>query len=247
MKKNHLTLALSAFLILGLSNQIHAQTEKDIDEVAVNLLDKMSDVIGDIESCTFDLVKDEDFINEDGMVERRRNHITSYFKGPDRFAIRSKGQKGNKGFWYNGETLTYYSFDENNYVVLPTPNTSMATIDSVNVTFGIRFPAADLFYPSFTDDVIEAFDRVKFAGMKRIQGQDYFHVIAENDKLIFQLWIGNDGYYLPQMYSYTIKSAQPLAVSARFDKWELGVELPDPMFEFSPPDGARMISIMAQE
>lgn len=247
MKKNHLIFALCAFLILGLSNQVHAQTEKDIDEVAVNLLDKMSDVIGDIESCTFRLVKDEDFVNDDGMIERRRSRTTAYLKGPDRFTFRSRGNKSNKGFWYNGETLTYYSFDENNYVVLPTPNTSMATIDSVHVTFGIRFPAADLFYPSFTDDVLEAFDRVKFAGMKQIDGQDYFHVIAENSKLIFQLWIGNDGFYLPQMYAYTIKGEQPRSVSAKFDLWELGVELPDPMFEFSPPDGARLISIMAQE
>ncbi|PQB06058.1 DUF2092 domain-containing protein [Aureitalea marina] len=247
MKKKHLILALSVFLIFGLSNHVHSQSDKDIDQVAVDILDKMSDVIGEIESCAFQLVKDEDFINDDGMVERRRTHTTSYFKGPDRFAIRSRGHKGNKGYWYNGETLTYYSFDENNYVVLPTPNTSMATIDSLHVTFGMRFPAADLFYPSFTDDVIDAFDRVKFAGMKQVDGKDYFHVVAENRQLIFQLWIGNDGFYMPQMYAYTIKGDQPRSVSATFKAWELGVELPNPMFEFTPPDGARLISIMAQE
>lgn len=245
MKK--ILFAFPAALILLGSVQINAQAEKDIDEVAVSLLDKMSDVIGDLESCTFKLVKDEDFINNDGMVERRRTRTTSYFKGPDRFTIRTVGNKGNKGYWYNGQTLTYYSFDENNFVVLPTPNTSIATIDSLHVTFGMRFPAADLFYPSFTDDVIEAFDRVKFAGMKQIDGNDYFHVVAENKQLIFQLWIGNDGFYLPQMFAYTIKGDQPRTVSASFEVWELGVELPDPMFEFTPPDGARLISIMAKE
>jgi hypothetical protein len=245
-KRNLSHLLVGLCLLLIFNTRAFGQ-EKDIDPVAVSILDKMSDVIGEIESCRFVLLKDEDHLNQDGMVERTRTRTTGMFRGPDRFMYRTTGEKGNKGYWYNGDVLTYYSYDENNYVTLPAPETSMATIDSIHVHFGMRFPAADLFYPSFTDDVIEAFDRVKFAGIKRFDGKEYLHIIADNKELNLQLWIGNDGFYMPLKYAYTFKEEQPRCVSGSFEDWELGVQLPDPVFEFNPPEGARLISILAKE
>ena len=71
--RRNLSHLLSGFCLLLIFNTQAFGQEKDIDPVAVSILDKMSDVIGEIESCRFVLLKDEDHINQDGMVERTRS------------------------------------------------------------------------------------------------------------------------------------------------------------------------------
>ena len=224
-----------------------SQDQKDIDPVAISLIDKMGRVIGSLETCSFDLATVHDETNEDGLLERTFENHQVYFRGPDRMAVRSRGDEGNKGYWYNGSMLTWYSYDENNYITLQVPETIIKTIDSVNATFGFRFPAADLFYPSFGDDIMEEFDSVKFVGIKKMGEADYFHIIAENNTYNFQLWIENGAYYLPKKYLVIGKGTVPLIEEGTFDNWMTNTNMPDEIFEFTPPKNAELISIMPKQ
>ncbi|MFZ9002842.1 MAG: DUF2092 domain-containing protein [Robiginitalea sp.] len=235
------------FLLLWMPLLAFSQDQKDIDPVAISLIDKMGRVIGSLETCSFDLATVHDETNEDGLLERTFENHQVYFRGPDRMAVRSRGDEGNKGYWYNGSMLTWYSYDENNYITLQVPETIIKTIDSVNATFGFRFPAADLLYPSFGDDIMEEFDSVKFAGIKKMGEVDYFHIIAENDTYNFQLWIENGAYYLPKKYLVIRKGTVPLIEEGTFDNWMTNTGMPDEIFEFTPPKNAELISIMPKQ
>ena len=129
-----------------------SQTTDNIDPVAISLIDKMGEVIGGMEAISFHLRSVNDDRNQLGLMERTFTAHEVYFRGPDRMAVYNSGDKGSTGYWYNGEYITWYSFDENNYVTLPAPESIIKTIDSVNSKFGMEFPAADLFYPSFGRD-----------------------------------------------------------------------------------------------
>ena len=232
------------FLLVWLPLLGYSQEQKDIDPVAISLIDKMGAVIGSFGTCAFNLTTVYDETNEEGMLERKFEDHKVYLRGPDRMAVRSRGEKGNKGYWYNGDYITWYSYDENNYVTIPAPDTIIGTIDSLNTTFGFRFPAADFFYPAFGDDLLEEFDTLKFAGIKTLGNTEYFHIIAENETYNFQLWIENGAYYLPKKYLIIRKSPQLAMEEGTFDSWITNSSMPDEIFEFTPPKNADLIDIM---
>jgi hypothetical protein len=236
----HILICLLAMLTLsGFS-----QTTKDVDPLALILIDKMGAVIGSLEACSFDLRTVHDSRNPDEYWERTFDTHEVFLRGPDRMAIHSKGNSGNAGYWYNGEFLTWYSFDEDNYVTVPAPDSIIKTIDSVHTVFGMRFPAADLFYPSFGDDLLEEFDNITFAGIKSVEGVDCYHIIAENGAMNFQLWIENGAFYLPKKYLIFQKGEAPELAEGTFENWDTNPSLPDEIFQFTPPVSADLISIM---
>lgn len=238
--------SLLLIFCLGCS-AVHAQSNIEaIDSVSIRLLDKMTTVIGELSSVSFNLVTEADELNTYNEYERLISNHKIHMVGPNKMSIRSRGNKGNKVILYNGEYLNYYSFDENNYVTLEAPDNIMTMVDSMNTTFGIDFPAADIFYPSLVDDILEHFEQIHFLGLKEIDGQECFHIQATNDKMNFQLWIENNPMFLPKKYLIIDKGNSFRQYEGTFSDWIINLELPNEIFEFVPPQKARLISIQAK-
>ena len=102
MKKILLLLHLLFISFLG-----YAQEVKDIDSTAIFILDKMGDVIVDLESVTFELNNSSDKLNEDQNIEKQYSTSNICFSGPDKLRIRTEGTEGKKGYWYDGSYLSY--------------------------------------------------------------------------------------------------------------------------------------------
>ena len=240
MKKTSLILLL---LVTGIS--LSAQDDNRKDTVAVIILDHMSNIIGDMHSCSFDLCTSQDKLDVDlGLLKYYNTHQV-YMKGPDKMLVKSKGDKGHRGFWYNGAKISYYSFDENNYAEIETPDNIISTIDTVHETYGIDFPAADFFYPNFTDNLIEISDDLIFAGQKNLNGKDCFLIIAKNEKISIQIWVANDAWFLPLKFVIVYYDATPNEqYEATFSNWIVNPDLPDAMFEFMPPPGANELILL---
>jgi len=238
MKKLLIGILFSS-LFLGLAAQ-----EEQKDTVAVMILQRMSDVIGDMNSVSFDLTTSIDVDDyKYGMIKQfGRDEV--YLVGPDKMLVHEYGYKGHRGFWYNGETITYYSFDENNYAVIPAPDNIIATIDSVHHTYGIIFPAADFFYPTFTADVLDYFDDVIFLGKKIVDGMECFHILATNKDMSAQFWIANDAFNLPHKFILTYKNENNRQYESTFSNWKLNPEIPNSAFNFLPPPQAVEIYLM---
>jgi len=238
----HLLYLLLCLPLLGFS-----QEQKEVDPIAIALIDKMGAVIGSLEACSFDLESVHDEANQSGMLERHFDSHKIYMRGPDKFTIRSKGSKGNRGYWYNGSYITWYSYDENNYVTIPAPDNIVRAMDSLNTTYGMQFPGADIFYPSFADDLLAEFDHIAYVGIKTVDDAECFHIIAENDSYNYQLWIENGAYYMPRKYLILIKGEVPEIFEGTFSNWDMQSSLPDAIFDFTPPKNADLISIMPKQ
>jgi hypothetical protein len=232
-----------AFLSVFIGFSSSAQTKK-IDSLAISILDRMSDVVGEMSSVSFTLKTQSDEMNQDlGIIS---NFTTNqvYFNGPSQMLIRANGDKGNNGIWYNGKELVFYSFNENNYAIIETPATTIEMIDEVNDKYGIDFPAADFFYPTFTDDILKNFDELKFAGLRNSEGKECFYIIIRRKDMTVQLWLANDAFTLPvKMIIMYQSSNDAKQYEATFSDWEINPFLPDVMFEFQPPPKAKEILI----
>ena len=220
--------------------------ENKVDPAAVQILDKMSAVIGEMQSCSYSITTSVDAEQYPYGMVKKIGSSDVYMTGPDKMMIHAYQNDHHKGYWYDGDSLAYYSFDENNYVKIQAPNTILATIDSLKETYEIDFPAADFFYPAFTDDVLENFETLYYLGEDNVAGKSCFHLKAENKEMAVQIWIADDAFNLPQKFviQYKTKEGMP-QYEAHFENWQVNPELPESIYEFTPPAGARLIAIMA--
>lgn len=242
MKKTFLVLLSIIIPFIG------SAQEKKIDSTAVFILDHMSEVIGQLESCRYQITTSMDHPSTEVEYEKDFTESEVFLQGPDKLLIHSKGKHGHRGFYYDGELFTHYSYSENNYTTVEAPSTIISMIDTINSQYGVDFPAADFFYPTFTDDLLENFDKLVFLGNKYVEGKDCFHIAATNDKLNVQLWVANDAMNMP-VKMLIIHNDQPHSpqYEATFTSWEFNPVLPSSIFSFTPPPGARLIAILPKK
>ena len=233
---------LGSLIVLAADGQA-----RTYDTVAILILNRMSGVISEMESCSFKLSSESDTVQRPyGMVKMFSN-FEVFMSGPDKMMMIARGPKGHRQFVYDGHQLAYYSFDENNYGVIPAPSTTIRTIDSINEQYGIEFPAADFFYPAFTDDVMENADSIRYLGMVTIDGKECFHILVYGKAIDLQIWVANDAYTLPSKFAivYKRQEGNPQYM-ASFTEWNINPKLPDVMFTFLPPPGASLIRILSK-
>ena len=177
--------------------QANAQAPK-IDTVAVSILDRMSAVIGELNSCSVTIKTNYDINSKTFGLVKHSDDQELYLHGPNQVAGKDlEGDKGTHYFSYNGKTLTYYSLDKNQYGQIQSSSTLMNMVDSVNKVYGIMFPAADFLYPTFVDDILAEAKNLAFLGITKVNDKECFHIAGTTDDKTFQFWISDDVFYLP--------------------------------------------------
>ena len=167
---------LLLFIFIGAINiKASAQAPK-IDTVAVSILDHMSAMIGDLSSCSVSIKSNYDINSRELGLVKHSNEHELYLHGPNKLLVRSEGDKGSHVLLYNGKTLTYYSGDKNQYGLIPSQASVVEMIDSVNKVYGIEFPGADFFYPTFVDDILSEAKNLAFIGITKVGDKDCFHI-----------------------------------------------------------------------
>lgn len=242
---------LILILLLVLSHVSSDGQDGKIDAEAITICDYMSDVIGSLYSCSFtmhvmrDIPRGSFFAPIEGEGNIAHNSTSNiYMSGPNKLMVDRRGDRGHGGIWYNGSTVTAYSYDENNYVRVDAPDSTINMMYAMNEKYEIEFPAADIFNPYFTDDLIETMNTIEYVGRSVVEGQSAYHLVATNDELHVEIWISDDSILLPvKLQIMYRKRDEAPRYEATFVDWNLNPELPEMMFEFKPPPNARKIAI----
>jgi hypothetical protein len=236
---------LSIFLISAVTFQLKAQAPR-VDTVAVSILDRMSATIGDLGSCSVTIHANYDINSRNLGLVKHSDDQQLYLHGSDKLMLHSEGDHGSKDLFYDGKTLSYYSADRNQYGQVPAPGSVMEMIDTVNKLYGIDFPIADFFYPTFVDDILGESLELHYLGITKINGKECFHIAGMARDKSFQFWIANDAFYLPMkmVIVYTGKEMNP-QYEATLSDWQINPSLPEAIFSFTPPFKARKIKMVA--
>jgi hypothetical protein len=236
-------IALITIICIALA-QANAQAPK-IDTVAVSILDRMSSIIGELNSCSVTVKTNYDINSKTFGLVKHSDEQELYLHGPNKLLVKSDGDKGTHYLSYNGKTLTYYSSDKNQYGQIQASSSLMSMIDSVNKVYGIQFPAADFFYPTFVDDILAEAKNLAFLGITKVNEKECFHIAGTTKDKTFQFWISNDAFYLPlkMVIVETSKENSP-QFEATLSNWQVNPDLPDAIFEFSAPQKAKKIKMI---
>lgn len=229
---------IALFLVLGSCTS----NNQKYDEKAVSSLDALSETIGNLNSCSYTL---NTLVSEGDEIEFRNEHDL-YMRGPDKLHIHTIGTKGKKGFWYDGSSFAYFSYDKSSYDTVSAPNNIIAAIDELHNKYGIDFPAADFFYPSFTDDILDNFNHVMYMGDENIDELDCVVIKASNENVVLKIWI--EKYTnLPHIISIVKTNDSINSYEAVFSNWRLNPILPDLLFEFAPPINSTRVKLQPKK
>jgi hypothetical protein len=231
------------FICVASATQSFAQ-RRNIDTIAVAILDRMTAMIGDLSSCHVTVKSNYDIRSQHLGLVKHGDEEQLYMQGPDKLLIRSQGDRGERSIYYNGETLTYYSMENNQFASLPFSAPIVEMIDTVNKMYGVDFPAADFFYPSFVDDILSESKNLIYLGMTKVDGKDCFHIAGTTADKTFQFWISDDALTLPlkMVIVYTNRDMNP-QYEAVLSDWQINPVLPPALFEFMTPPKAKKIKM----
>jgi hypothetical protein len=236
-------LSFGIFIFFFTIFQASAQ-KMQIDTIAVAILDRMSAMIGDLSSCHVTVKSNYDIRSQHLGLVKHGDEEQLYMQGPDKLLIRSQGDRGDRNIFYNGKSLSYYSVENNQYANLPLTLPVIEMIDTVNKMYGINFPAADFFYPSFVDDLLSESRYLIYLGMTKVDGKDCFHIAGTAPDKTFQFWITDDALTLPlkMVIVYTNRDMNP-QYEAVLSDWQINPVLPAALFEFMAPPKAKTVKL----
>jgi hypothetical protein len=243
---------LSFFLLVilvgtgGLQAQKKAQPEyRRIDTVAVGILDRMSAVIGDLNSCSVTIRSNYDIASKELGLIKHSDEQQLFLHGPNKLLVRSDGDQGSRNLYFDGSKLSYYSIDKNTYGQIDAPMTLVEMIDTVSKVYGIEFPAADFLYPTFVDDILADSRELVYLGLTKVDGKECYHIAGRAADKTFQFWICDDAYSLPlkMVIVYTGKEMSPQYEAVLTD-WQVNPNLPDALFTFTVPHKANRVKMM---
>jgi len=217
------------------------------DERAVEVLDSLSNSIGELTSVSYTLntiVKEK---NSAGEIIEIINEHDVYMRGPNKMHINTNGSRGNKGYWYNGDRFAFYSYTNNEYDTMAAPDNILKVIDAIHTKYNIDFPAADFFYATLTDDVLENFDKLLYWGTNTIGDKKLDVISAYNKSRTIQLWVDSCSKLPVKFVLFGEGESNGERYEATFSNWKLNPQLPDNMFEFKPFVDAKKITLQPRK
>jgi len=226
-------LKLFSFLIIIILFSSCRNNDRYYETKAIEELDDLAEVIGELSSCSYTLKTLSKHINKGEESDWNENTHDVYMRGPDRFYIYTIGTKGQKSFWYNGRRFSYYLYDRNVFDTIKAEGNIVEVIDDLHEKYNIYFPAADFFYPTLTDDIIDFYDEVISLESQTINKKEYAIIQAVNKEKILTIWIDETS-KLPYKFIIEPQTDQGQYYEADFSNWKLNPKLYDILFEYQP-------------
>ena len=246
MKTNHSHLAAASLcgLLLAVPTFAADTAAALIDPDATRLLQAASAQLTAAKAFSFKAEIWEDAVLFDHKITTSRT-ADFQVRRPDRLQIEVRSPKRSRGFWYDGKSLTLLSRTENLYGTIAVPETIDKVLDAANDKFGLNFPLEDLLVADLYASAMEGIKGGIAFGKVTVLGTVCQHIAFSTDVVDWQLWIEDGAKPLIRklVITYKLEPAAP-QYTAIFSDWKLTGELPDKIFEFTPPKGSAKIEVM---
>jgi hypothetical protein len=117
-------------------------------------------------------------------------------------------------------------------------------MDFLFETYGIAAPLADLIISDPYTSAIRSVRLGQYVGLHQVKGTKCHHLAFRQDNLDWQIWIEDGAKPLPRKLVITFRESigQPQFV-AIIGKWDLARQLPDEVFTFKAPEGAKKMDL----
>jgi len=210
------------------------------------LVRQMSDRLAGVTA----LALEAEEIYDEVPADAPRRQLTSLrrvaMRRPNRLAGVASGDARNGSFWYDGQTFSALDHEQNVWASGLVPPTIDGALDWVFGQTGTAVPLGDFLYANPYDRLMGDVQRGVYLGIHEAAGVQCHHLSFEQATIDWQLWIDAGPDPLPRklVISYKTEDEVP-QYSVTIRKWNLAAKVPDALFVFNPPEGARRIDVPA--
>jgi len=209
-----------------------------------DLVRKMSDLL--VSSKAFALEAEEVYDETPEGLPRTqltsRRHVA--LRRPDRLAGATAGDAINRSYWYDGKTVTVLDDPHNVYVRMDVPPNIDGAMDTALERTGMVIPLADFLYSNVYDRLMGSVERGVYLGIHEVAGIPCHHLAFQQETIDWQLWIDAGPKPLPRKLVIAYKTEDEVPqYQVTIRKWNLVAEVPDGLFEFEPPPGAKKVDL----
>ena len=215
-----------------------------VEPRADELVRKMSDLLTASKAFALEAEEVYDEVPEDlpRVQLTSRRHVA--LRRPDRAAGTAAGDAINRSVWYDGKTLTVLDDAQNVYMRMEAPPTLDGTMDTALDRTGMVIPLADFLYSDVYDRLMGSVERGVYLGIHDVGGIACHHLAFQQETIDWQLWIDAGPQALPRklVIAYKTEDGVP-QYEVTIRKWNLAADVPDSLFEFQPPPGAKKVEL----
>jgi len=183
-------------------------------------------------------------VEEDGQKIQFSRTMTMDVKRPDGLRLEISSPLSERGFWYDGETLTILDRKHNWYSTAAMPGSLDQMADTVRDDLGVDLPLIDLALADPYTNAIARVDTGRYFGLAPVLGVLCHHLAFTQDNVDWQIWV-EDG---PQPYIRKFVITQkndPGApeFTALITRWNVADRIANSDFVFERPTGALKIDM----
>ena len=210
------------------------------------LVRAMSDRLARAEALAFEAEEVYDEVPEHSPRQQLTSRRGVVLQRPNRLAGDATGDAIHRSFYYDGRTFSAIDKEQNVWASGTVPPTIDEALDWVLDQTGTVIPLADFLYADVYSRLMETVQRGVYLGIHDVAGVPCHHLSFEQATIDWQIWIDAGAEPVPRKLVIAYKTEDEVpqyAVTIR--KWNLKAKVPDQIFRFEPPEGARRVEIAA--
>ena len=217
-----------------------------IEPRADALIRAMSDRLASAQAFALEAQEVYDEVPEHSPRQQLTSRRDVVMQRPNRLAGDATGDAIHRSFYYDGRTFSAIDKEQNVWASGTVPPTIDEALDWVFDKTGTVIPLADFLYADVYSHLMESVQRGVYLGIHDVAGVPCHHLSFEQATIDWQIWIDAGAEPLPRKLVIAYKTEDEVPQYAvTFRKWNLKAKVPDEIFRFEPPEGARRVEIAA--
>jgi hypothetical protein len=217
-----------------------------IEPRAQELMRQMSDRLSRASAVALEAEELYDEVPADSPRRQLTGVRRVAMRRPDRLVGDASGDAFNRSFWYDGQTFSALDREQNVWASGQVPPTNDAALDWVFDQTGTVIPLADFLYTDVYDRLMGKVQRGVYLGVHEVAGVPCHHLSFEQATIDWQIWIDAGREPLPRKLVIAYKTEDEVPqYSVTIRKWNLDARVPEALFHFTPPEGAKRVEIPA--
>ncbi|MFC3814670.1 DUF2092 domain-containing protein [Lysobacter sp. GCM10012299] len=216
-----------------------------VDPQAVAALESMGKYLRSLKDFTVHADTTIELVTDDSQKLQFPGTVDYKVRAPDKLQLDMQTDRKSRQLFYDGKSLTVYGPKAKYYATVDAPPTIREMLGSVEQTYGIEMPLADLFLWGTDQAPTSALKSATLVGPARIDGTVTNQYAFRQEGVDWQVWIEQGSRPLPRrlVITTTDDPAQPQYASTL--TWNTAAGLKDSAFTFTPPKDAHRIQMVA--
>jgi hypothetical protein len=215
-----------------------------VEPRADDLVRKMAALLAGSKAFALEAEEVFDEVPEHSPRRQLTNRRQLALRRPDRLAGDASGDAVNRTIWYDGKTFSALDKEQNVWAAADVPPTVDGALDAIFERTGMVVPLADFLYTDVYDRLMSSVQRGEYLGIHEAAGVPCHHLSFEQDSIDWQIWIDAGPEPLPRKLVIAYKAEDEVPqYSVTIRKWNLKATLPDGLFRFEAPPGAKKIEL----